>query len=1084
MKTPAILISGAPLSGGGVLVRMLALLGCAVPATRAPAKAEQGAEPWESQPLGDINAQLLAAARVDWSDWRGADLAAVPPADITRLQEAARKAWKSEFADDRPRLFKDPRNSLLQSFWIDLLGDTSAQRAIVMTRNPIEVSASLSQHFGLDPLQATLLWLRYTLDAEHDSRALRRMFVRYDDLLQSHRAQIERLESGLDLALPDQSERAFVEVANYLSGSLRHHRDTSDIFRPLPHAADWVAEVHRVMRSWVLHGENTADQAVLDEIRADLNRAGATFAPVVKDHAALTRKLGSITGKLAKEEAGRASERKKLDQTIADLQQKLVASDAKSGDSAEWEKQLGEKAKAIKALQESVANSDARIAELTETLEERQTKISSFRRELQKRETSLAEMQAARDDYKVQLSQSLSEQEAATSLRTDLEKKIGATQAQAAALQGQLTEASSKAAQHIAEIAGLRAAADLHEKALAERDGLMKGAMDARDGADSRLAQLTEKFTEQLSAYQTLMLEKSAVDVELVRSAAALDKAGHDLAWVEGEKQGLRRDVADRDVQLGRLQAEMEAAKSQKATDDQRVAALTGDLDVVRRDLAQRGEELVAAKQAGDALQKASDEQARALAQLRDELDAAQAGQRTIAEASERQSVEARDAIAALETSVVERDARIADAEGRAAALNANVVQLQAEREALLQQQDADAEGRRSLEATLADAQAAASERDTQLAALQRTHESLQRDNDNKAEKLAMQTAQIVAARAKQAQLQQERLAIGDQIKQAHEELEQVRSDLTVRDNEAESLNSDLDTARQQMAKDQEALQKARVDVQGLSQHLQHARADAQRLKDAKVELEQVVKLRLDEVTALKRDVEARDKALDERAVRLSDVESKLAQTQSALLQRQLETEESAEELRFLRSQLKDEQDIRSAKEEQLRLTDEKLEKAQAELLTEKDHAAKAELDHEKAIQARFQEIALLMTALKDAQEKETDLAHLRVVRHELSRRTDSLYLLFVRVMDALLAQVASPLLPKKVNLRRQQAVLERYGLFDAGWYLENNPDVYEAGLDATAHFVAFGLQEGRTPNRAVDELRRSAAAMADGKGG
>ncbi|WP_311269012.1 hypothetical protein [Sphingobium sp. WCS2017Hpa-17] len=1052
-------------------MRMLSLLGCAAPATRAPAKAEQGAEPWESQPLGEINARLLVAAKVEWSDWRGANLAAIPPADIAHLQEAARKAWTAEFVDDQPRLFKDPRNSLLQSFWIDLLGDASAQRAIVMTRNPIEVSASLSQQFGLDPLQATLLWLRYTLDAEHGSRSLRRMFVRYDDLLQSHRVQIERLESGLDLTLPNQSEGAFVDVANYLSGSLRHHRDTNDIFRPLPHAAEWVAEVHRVMRSWVLHGENAADQGVLDEIRADLDRASATFAPVVKDHAALTRKLGSVTGKLAKEEAGRASERKKLDQTIADLQQKLAVGGDKDK-AAEWDKQLAEKAKAIKTLQEAVASSDASIAELKATLEERQAKISSFRRELQKRETSLAETQAARDALKAKLSKSLSEQEVAASQRADLEKKVGAVQAQATALEGQLTEASSKTAQQNLELAGLRAAADLHDKALAERDSLMKGAMDAREGADVRLAQLTEKFTEQLSSYQTLMLEKSAVEVELVRSAAALDKAGHDLAWVEGEKQGLRRDVADRDVQLGRLQAELETAKQQKVTGDQRVATLTSEL-------AQRGEELSVAKNAGAALQKLSDEQAAALARSQEGLEKARAE----LDIGERHAAESKDAIAALEASLVERDARIEEAEGRASTLGADIVQLQGEHEALLQQRDVDAEERKSLEAALAETQATASERETLLARLQSAHEGLQRDNENKAEKLSMQTAQLVASRAKQAQSQQERLAIGDQLKQAHEELEQVRSDLTIRDNEAESLNGDLDMAREQMVKDQEALQKARVDVQGLSQHLQHARADAQGLKDAKAELEKVVKLRLDEVTALKRDVETRDKALTDRDTRLADVESKLAQTQSALLQRQLETEESAEELRFLRSQLKDEQDVRSAKEEQLRLTDEKLEKAQAELLAEKDHAAKAELDHEKAIQARFQEIALLMTALKDAQEKETDLAHLRVVRHELSRRTDSLYLLFVRVMDALIAQVASPLLPKKVNLRRQQAVLERYGLFDAGWYLENNPDVYEAGMDATAHFVAFGLQEGRTPNRAVDELRRSAAAMADNKG-
>lgn len=122
-KAPTILISGAPLSGGGVLTRMLSLLGCAAPATREPAKAEEGAEPWESQPLGDINAQLLAAAKVEWTDWRGVDLSLVPPADLTGIQAAAREALKTEFPDDRPRIFKDPRNSLLQPFWTDLLAN-------------------------------------------------------------------------------------------------------------------------------------------------------------------------------------------------------------------------------------------------------------------------------------------------------------------------------------------------------------------------------------------------------------------------------------------------------------------------------------------------------------------------------------------------------------------------------------------------------------------------------------------------------------------------------------------------------------------------------------------------------------------------------------------------------------------------------------------------------------------------------------------------------------------------------------------------------------------------------------------------
>lgn len=1063
---------GSPRSGVGLLAQGLSLVGGAsfsVPSQGA------GGPLSELGTVDAVDTKLLALAGRQWSDWSTIDPADLATQDAQVLASETKALVRGALATGGVTVFADWRASRFGEFWRGVLGEGGAPKSVVVTRAYESVVAGLQHKSELGGMHAALLWLRYTLDAEFSTRTLARSHVDHDGFLQHPRSTVERISTQLGLEFPDMSEKAFGKLSALISPATAQFAGAQAIALPGGLVRDWLQTVQSITRSWSSHGERARDLFTLDEIHTQLDRAGATFAHVLEERVGLTQKLGSVRRKLAKEEAGRASERKKLEQAIADLQQKLAAGESKEK-AAEREKQLAEKAKAIKTLQEAAASSDANIAGLTATLAERQTEISSFRNDLQKRETSLAEMQAARDDLKAKLSKSLSEREAAVSLRADLEKQIGTAQAQVAALQEQLTEASGNTARQNMEIAGLRAAADLHDRALAERDGLMKGAMDAREGADIRLAQLTEKFTEQLSAYQALVLEKSAVEVELVRSAAALDKAGHDLAWVEGEKQGLRRDVADRDVQLGRLQAELEAAKEQKATGDQRVAALTSDL-------AQRGEELGAAKDAGAALQKASDEQAAALARLQEGLDKARAE----LDVGERQAAESKDAIAALEASLAERDARIADADGRASTLGADIVQLQGEHEALLRQRNVDAEERKSLEATLVEVQTAASEREALLAKLQNAHEALQRDNENKAEKLSMQTAQIVASRAKQAQLQQERLAIGDQLKQAHEELEQVRSDLAVRDSEAESLNNDLDTAREQMAKDQEALQKARVDVQGLGQHLQHARADAQNaradMQMVKAELEQVVKLRLDEVTALKRDVEARDQAVTDRDIRLADVESKLAQTQSALLQRQLETEESAEELRFLRSLLKDEQDIRSAKEEQLRLTDEKLEKAQAELLTEKDHAAKAELDHEKATQARFQEIALLMGALKDAQEKETDLAHLRVVRHELSRRTDSLYLLFIRVMDALLAQVASPLLPKKVNLRRQQAVLERYGLFDAGWYLENNPDVHEAGMDAAAHFVAFGLQEGRAPNRAVDELRRSAAAMADGKG-
>jgi len=48
-------------------------------------------------------------------------------------------------------------------------------------------------------------------------------------------------------------------------------------------------------------------------------------------------------------------------------------------------------------------------------------------------------------------------------------------------------------------------------------------------------------------------------------------------------------------------------------------------------------------------------------------------------------------------------------------------------------------------------------------------------------------------------------------------------------------------------------------------------------------------------------------------------------------------------------------------------------------------------------------------------------------------------------------------------------AAIHRTGLFDAAYYLENNPDVASAGLDPALHFAQRGWKEGRRPSPQFD---------------
>jgi hypothetical protein len=68
----------------------------------------------------------------------------------------------------------------------------------------------------------------------------------------------------------------------------------------------------------------------------------------------------------------------------------------------------------------------------------------------------------------------------------------------------------------------------------------------------------------------------------------------------------------------------------------------------------------------------------------------------------------------------------------------------------------------------------------------------------------------------------------------------------------------------------------------------------------------------------------------------------------------------------------------------------------------------------------------------------------------------------------ALRAIAAAPFLPalRGEQLRRRAAMLRATGLFDPDWYSARYPDIAASGMDPAVHFLRFGLQEGRHPNR------------------
>ena len=54
---------------------------------------------------------------------------------------------------------------------------------------------------------------------------------------------------------------------------------------------------------------------------------------------------------------------------------------------------------------------------------------------------------------------------------------------------------------------------------------------------------------------------------------------------------------------------------------------------------------------------------------------------------------------------------------------------------------------------------------------------------------------------------------------------------------------------------------------------------------------------------------------------------------------------------------------------------------------------------------------------------------------------------------------------PSRGDTARELDLLRRAGLFDAAYYLRNNPDIENSGVEPLTHYHLYGWAEGRRPN-------------------
>ncbi len=164
-------------------------------------------------------------------DGFGLSVKALPPgweaseaAERTRIQIA--ELVERDFGNEALWAVKDPRLCRLAPLWIQALPGVDLRVALAV-RHPMEVAESLLnlRQSGYSLSRRLFLWLRFVLEAERNTRGMKRTVVRYEDLIESPMSVMERVEKELELRWPNPPEVRAEKLKNWVDMNL--NRNTS-----------------------------------------------------------------------------------------------------------------------------------------------------------------------------------------------------------------------------------------------------------------------------------------------------------------------------------------------------------------------------------------------------------------------------------------------------------------------------------------------------------------------------------------------------------------------------------------------------------------------------------------------------------------------------------------------------------------------------------------------------------------------------------------------------------------------------------------------------------------------------------------
>ena len=283
-RPAAVVVLGMHRSGTSSVAGALVRLGGSAPRHLMAACPDNARGFWESPVLMALNDDILAAGGSVWTDWRRFGAGRINAAQASTLRSRAKAVLVDEFGNSPVPIVKDPRMCRLMRFWLPVFEQLAwSPRVVLPVRSPLEVAWSLRRRDGSDVGASCLLWLRHVLDAEADTRGMKRAVLDWSRVLQDWPASLGPVAERLDVSLARDGDPGFAEVGEFLSSDLRQFTASPAQLHADPAVTKLVVEVYAAMLDLTDDAHHVSTLRRLDALRLRFEDAAAVFGPAMDE---------------------------------------------------------------------------------------------------------------------------------------------------------------------------------------------------------------------------------------------------------------------------------------------------------------------------------------------------------------------------------------------------------------------------------------------------------------------------------------------------------------------------------------------------------------------------------------------------------------------------------------------------------------------------------------------------------------------------------------------------------------------------------------------------------------------------------